>query len=236
MLPLSLVLWQTVCQHEEIPNDVRRYLIIHFILPFEKAGRESILIDQFHHNIFTGSTDFTDLCNRCRSVTLAFLEKNPTLELDIRIDQSRITKYISTLSYVSRHYPLDYHGEILIPVLVKGVIIGNTRAFMVLYRQKVIDLYCNDYHIECFISQLRRDMHSLSKWDMFQEVEVETVLEYFLDKGGRDDLFLELISLWHTKCPNYLDYYLFTFSLSDQQKSEFSRITKWSLNNSVINK
>jgi len=83
------LLWKTICDTQSVPSDVSDYVICHFVVPFVKAQRESILIRDLYDKCVTETAtgvryDFMKLLmSHYEELDRFFLTPNITLDRQV---------------------------------------------------------------------------------------------------------------------------------------------------------
>jgi len=96
---LLYCLWRRISHDAGLPLDVRDYLVLHFIVPFEKAKRESVLIDALYETTIiedkeSGITECNANVRELHYLEFTRLTSKKSVELDLRIRDQRVTRYL----------------------------------------------------------------------------------------------------------------------------------------------
>lgn len=215
------LLWQNVCDREGISSDVRDYLIFHFLLPFEKAERECILINAIYDNIITKDENghlMIDTRNvmQYKPKTILLL-KNPILELDLRIaDTQRIERLIRIINQMF----IYYENSKQLSVLKKGLAIDNMMAFSMLYQTDLLDK-CEG--VITFVERASKRLNALPEWGLTCDTEIyeiQLLTRYCLDKE-LDKIIMTFLSTASQKGINPYACRAFENILTDTQHLRF---------------
>jgi hypothetical protein len=209
-MSLLPVLWKQVTQLFQVPEDVRLYVLFHFHMPFVKAEREKERIDKLYYFDTRSSDDMNLKEKEVRS-----LLADRTVELDIRVLRDRIETYVclvEELILYARVRPIDALG-----VLYKGLEIGNSVAFCVLYREDMID---RCYQAPLLVERTLGRLRSLETWETLYEIG--TFIQYFLGKDMCDTV-KEICALLTIK--NGPRLYLMQFMPEERTKLIELRVT-----------
>lgn len=133
----------------DVPDDVRLYVLIHFFMPFVKAERESVRIDHIK-SCPSNSSDTQSV----KSKKVRDLLTDPTMELDARILDGRIEKYVDLLNEQLCYGKISFNDAV-ISVLRKGVLVGDTYAFHKLYMKGLIDESTSPLFVERILAKMR---------------------------------------------------------------------------------
>jgi len=192
-----------VSQLFDVPDDVRFYVLIHFYMPFVKAERELVRID----HIKSCPSDSSDT-RSVKSKKVRDLLADPMMELDTRILDGRIEKYLDLLNeqLYYEHIPFD---NAVISVLQKGLLLGDMYAFHWLYTFWYIDESTSPLFIERTLVKMR----TLPM--RYSDGEFLSLIKYLLEKEMMTTLREVLVLNRVKKGPKlYLNY----FTAKEQNK------------------
>ena len=222
MLPVYL-LWKSIAQCEEIPSDVRDYLIVHFIAPFERAEREAIRIDEIYDNTVI------EIGGTCRSKPSQLVKYkckieailgDKALELDARIGDTRRIRRLIIIFYITGA-ARDYVHQL--SLLEKGLQIDSMVAFRILYDAKLLD-QCQgvsdflDRAVKRFVA-----IADLRKKNSEQILVVQLLTRYCLDKE-LDDVMDTFLNHAATQGIHPYKDELFYRTLTDQQCTRLNKL------------
>ena len=199
-----LKVWKQVSQLFDVPDDIRLYVLIHFYMPFVKAERESVRID----HIKSCPSDNNDALS-VKSQKVRDLLADPMVELDTRILDGRIEKYVDLLNeqLYYENIPFD---DAVIYVLRKGLLVGDMYAFHNLYIRRLIDESASPLCVE----RIQVKMRTLSKSELYI-TEIRCFIKYLLEKEMITTLREVLILNSAKEGPSlYLRY----FTIKEQDK------------------
>ncbi len=101
---MYLFLLREVFQSFYIPKEVSNYTVIHFNLPFVKAKRQAKRINLLCELMPFYNTILCEAGSEAYKPVLKEMFKDPLMELDLRIVDDRIEKYVMLIGYLQ---PLD---------------------------------------------------------------------------------------------------------------------------------
>jgi len=163
--------WKQITQLFDVPDDIRFYVLIHFHMPFVKAERESVRIDSIK---FCPSDSSYALC--VKNKKLRDLMVDPMMELDTRILDGRIEKYVEMLDEQLCYRNISFDNAV-VSVLEKGLLVGDMCAFHWLYTKRLIDESTSPLFIERILVKMR----VFSKYELYKN-QVISLIEYLLEK------------------------------------------------------
>lgn len=186
------LLWYEITEVFDIPEDVRRYTIQHFMIPFYKAEKQRKRIRAICQQVplYNGFDHAFDISKHL--VEVLEMLKDPMMVIDVRIVDDRIEKYVALLYHLLNTKP-GITLENALPILIVAVEVGNIHAFAILVSNK-LHHHCKD--IPGFIILALSSLQQISRlWSKLLINDVCVLLLYCLEMK-LDTVSNELILLW----------------------------------------
>jgi hypothetical protein len=179
-----LVLWKHITNLFELPEDIASYVLFHFYMPLVKAERESVRIEVVFKYVKDGASR-----RRAISSMMNDLLADPTIELDMRILDGRIEKYVEMLEDMLYHQYIHVDDAVR-SVLHKGLIMGDLTAFNTLLKNNLIDEFGE---LSVCIARIMERMMTRESWSDVRD-EIISFAKYLLEKE-MDIIMCELFIL-----------------------------------------
>jgi hypothetical protein len=188
-MSLLPVLWKRLAQLFQVPEDVRLYMLFHFYMPFVKAERESARINLvFQMRI--EDTDLDEMMLFRKGEETKNLLTDATIELDTRVHDGRIEKYVEVLKEML-FFKCILFDDACCSVLCKGLIMGDPFAYSELCQRGVID-QCNDAVLIGIPRVL--DRIRVEGFGLFDFADFMCVVLYLFEKET-DNVIYEILTL-----------------------------------------
>lgn len=199
------LLWNEICEFSEIPCDVRRYLIFCFILPFEKAERESTRVNEIYDKMIE------ECEGRFFSNPVTVQECKPKIEALLKDDSLEFNPYIGATQRITRliiiiNQTWLFHNDTArLALLKKGLLIDDMLAFRILYTAELPDS-CQG--VTEFVMRASERLLALPSWGSITSqtdlYDIQLITRYCLDKE-LDNIVMDFMSEGEQKDVNPFD-------------------------------